>query len=151
MVVEIALDFELVPEADTAVLSVGIGKVAPEPLGEDVVAAKRHLCHHARCRKALPRAVTDGGVVVVATTPLRVEPNCAATNGTPGNLLGSRLQARTDGDKRTNAIGIRDCPLKCLHAAHRAADHRMPTLHAQHVGKSNLRTNHVANGDDRKP
>ena len=87
VVVEISLDFKLVPQADAVVLCIHVGQVATESIGEYVVAAKRHLGHHARNRQTLPRAFTHWRLVIVATAPLRVQPNRASTNCAPRNLL----------------------------------------------------------------
>ena len=99
MVVEVALDLELVPQADAVVLGVHVGKITTESVGEHVVTTKRHLGHHSSNRQSLPRTVTNCSVVVVTTTPLGIEPNGSASDGTPGNLLRSRLCTGTNDRK----------------------------------------------------
>ncbi len=96
-------------------------------------------------------SVTRVGVVVVAATPLRVEPDRPAADRTPRDLLGRGLHARGDRNEGPHPAGIHDRPLQGLHAAHRAADHRHPRRHPEVLHQPGLRSDHVADGDDREP
>ena len=118
MVVEVALDFKFVPQPDATVLGVGVGEISPEAIGEHVVAAKRHLRHHARNGKTLPRPVANGCVVVVAAPPLRIYANRSPPDRSPRDLLCRRLQTSADRNERIDSRRIRDRPFECLHAAH---------------------------------
>ena len=57
VVLEVALDLELLPQPERVAESAPIGEVAAEPVGEHVVAAERHLRHHAGDRQPVARAV----------------------------------------------------------------------------------------------
>lgn len=55
-----------------------------------------------------------------------------------------------DDHGRGDALGKGRRPAQRLHAAHRAADHGEQLSHAEMIEQHRLRTNHVADGDDRE-
>ena len=139
VVLEVALDLELV-----------VDEVAAEALGEDVVAAERHLGDHPGHGEALVGPVARLGVVVVAAAPAWVELDRPAADGAPRDLLRGRLHARGDRDDRAHPLRVHDRPLEHLHPAHRAADHGVPAGDAEVVGEPGLDPDHVADRDDRE-
>ena len=151
MVLEVALDLELLPEPEVVAELRPLGDVAAEAVGEHVVAAERHLGHHPGDREPFAGAVARRGVVVVAASPLRVEGDGPPPDRAPGDLLRRRLHARGDRHDRPHAVGIHHGPLEDLHPAHRAADDRVPAGDAEVIGEPGLGPHHVADGDHREP
>ncbi len=150
VVLEVALDLELLPQPERVAERRPVGEIAPEAIGEHVVAAERDLGDLAGDGETLGRAVAGLGVVVVAAPPAWVETNRTATDRTPRDLLGGGLHARRDRGDRADPPRIRDRPLEHLHPTHRSADDRVPRLDPEVRHQADLGADHVADRHDRE-
>ena len=81
--------------------------------------------------EALVRPVAGLGVVVVAAAPLGVGADGAHLHVAERDLLGGGLRADRDDDRPLDAVALADGPLEHPHAAHRAADDRVPAVDAE--------------------
>ena len=127
VVVEVALDLELLPQPERVAELGPIGEVATEPLGEGVVAAERDLGDLSRDRQTLGRPVAGFGVVVVAAAPPRVRAGSRGDRSHPMRSAGHSPACKLAiGTIDRTRLGYVIGPLEHLHPAHRPADHRRP-------------------------
>ena len=89
-------------------------------------------------------------VVVVAVVKARIEADRLCLQPAERDLLGARGRAGRDHDRPFEPVGKVHGPLQGAHAAHRAADDRVPGLDAEFDGEGALDGDLVLHGDDRK-
>ena len=152
VMLEVALDLELLPQPERVAHGSPVGELPTEPVGEHVVAAERHLGHHAGHGRG-PR----GGLRRARRRSSRRRRH-----------LGSRRIAR-----RPIAPQAICCAVACIHVAIGAIDRTRcgymtahsstcippidpPTTacqrgHAERVGEASLGAHHVADRDDGEP
>ena len=99
VVLQVTLHLETLPHPQRVAHRSLVGEFTSEPVGEDVVTAKRDLRHHSGDLEPLTGPVTRCGVVVVAAVPLGVEPDRSPPDRPPRDLLRGRLHARGDRDE----------------------------------------------------
>ena len=148
MVLEVALDFESLPQREAAVQR--LDDLATEAVGEHIVAAEGDLADHAGQRETFVRTVPGGGVVVVATPELRVELEHTTARAPPPDLLCGRSNVRRDRNDRADAVREHDRPLEHHHPAHRSAHRGEPRLDAEVIREGRLRADPVADRDHGK-
>ena len=87
---------------------------------------------------------------IAAAAPVGIGHHRLSPDLMEGDVLRGMAIAGGDCDRRKHAFGVARRPLQCLHAAHRAANHREQLVDAERRDQHRLRPDHIGNGDHRQ-
>ena len=97
----------------------------------------------------LQAALGLAGAVVVAAAERRIALDQLAADQVPADARDRHRGGGRHADQRSDALGVERRPHQDLHAAERAADHRLPARDPEVIGDPALRLDHVLDGDPR--